>query len=395
MSSGAGRGRGWLNLGKNAEPPRPMGLARPPANPTPVQQVECKYKGLIEKVKEMNVSDDGIMFNKKLQYIQTYWVQECGSREDVEGSFEELYNACLHDAELASKLVALVASRSCISQEIHECNLRHQFLKHLQKDFENSNQLQTTSPLMFRNCVHMLGEFYSKARSSKGELFNILATPLLSCLELLLTSKSLADLTLFTTQLFLNGSTLKTTEPEDLAKLSIKIRTVVVGELQLVKEAKLWLLLALDLYNVRFGVLAPEVYKFYEDQLGSAAMVNFQKPHDTLSIQTLHSSKVLDSFQSNVNVLQISTSPTEAPQNEHPPQNSGFSKDASTNKEKTGRPILGVGARFIKNKSSDENGTWNSKSNSASGRVHTNKKPPTLKNNKGWEHDDRFENDYN
>lgn len=94
-----------------------------------------------------------------------------------------------------------------------------------------------------------------------------------------------------------------------------------------------------------------------------------------LSIQTISASKVLDSYQSNVNVLQISTSP---------PDGSDTAEVSFKKKENPGRPILGAGARFIKNKS-EENSTNKFPS---SGR--SQKKVPF----KGWEHDDRFENDY-
>lgn len=63
--------------------------------------------------------------------------------------------------------------------------------------------------------------------------------------------------------------------PEDLAKITIKIRNL-ISDSQLMKEARLWLLLALDLSNVRFGVLSSEIFKFYEEQLGTIPMINFQ-----------------------------------------------------------------------------------------------------------------------
>jgi hypothetical protein len=34
-------------------------------------------------MKEINVNDDGIMFNKKMKYVQEYWLQECGNEEEV------------------------------------------------------------------------------------------------------------------------------------------------------------------------------------------------------------------------------------------------------------------------------------------------------------------------
>ncbi|XP_044265908.1 CBP80/20-dependent translation initiation factor [Tribolium madens] len=385
MSCGAGRGRGWLNLGSNVEPPKPMGLPQPLA-PSPVE-VSPEYRALVDRVKELNVNDDGILLNKKVKHIQNFWQDECHSQEEVEASFDQLYNAALHDSELASKLVTLVSLR-CTDFQTHDCNIRYEFLKRLQRDFKNSNQLQTTNPSVFRNCMLIIGEFFSKARLSDGEPYKFLSTPFFTCLELLLDGKTLPDLILFTKQLHLNGSTLRSRVPDDFTKLTVKIRTL-LAEPQLVKEARLWLLLALDLCNVRFGVLPNEIFKFYEDQLGIVPMVNFQRPHDPLSIQTLHSSKVLDSYQSNVNVLQISTSPTEPPNDVQQYGNTEYN-GTQQKKEKPGRPILGVGARFI-NKNKDENGSWNNKK-SSSGRA-PKKTPPDFKN-KGWEHDDRFENDY-
>jgi hypothetical protein len=82
--SGAGRGRGWLNLPKSAEPPRPTGLHKPTVNNTsPVPQINSPYKELIDRMKEINLNDDGIMFNKKMKYVQEYWLQECGNEEEV------------------------------------------------------------------------------------------------------------------------------------------------------------------------------------------------------------------------------------------------------------------------------------------------------------------------
>lgn len=50
--------------------------------------------------------------------------------------------------------------------------------------------------------------------------------------------------------------------------------------------------------------------------------------------------------------------------------------------EKTGRPILGAGARL--NKEKKDHG----------GRKHHNTQSQSHRKNKGWEHDDRFENNY-
>lgn len=52
-------------------------------------------------------------------------------------SFDNLYQACLNDGELASKLVVMVSSRSFITQEIHDQNVRYMFLKKLQNSVDS------------------------------------------------------------------------------------------------------------------------------------------------------------------------------------------------------------------------------------------------------------------
>lgn len=135
----------------------------------------------------------------------------------------------------------------------------------------------------------------------------------------------------------------------------------------------------------------------------------------------MQTSRTLDSFQSNVNVLQVST-PEVSPINEQSsvPRSNSFShynssavsvassqsfnasdsgmsigrwEDKSSNREKAGRPILGAGARMNKN-AHKEGSSGRDKQHSGWNRGE--KKGYTeQRHNKSWEHDDRFENDYN
>lgn len=77
-------------------------------------------------------------------------------------------------------------------------------------------------------------------------------------------------------QFYLNGSSIKAELPEKFAEILNNVRTLLISGRQLAKEAKLWLLLALEVSNNRFGALPIEVTKFYEDQLGATAMASFQ-----------------------------------------------------------------------------------------------------------------------
>ncbi|KAG5861709.1 hypothetical protein JTB14_036471 [Gonioctena quinquepunctata] len=390
-----GRGRGWLNLSKNQGAPNNFSVPMVPPligntnhiNPSVIDDNQfvdaVEYIDLINVVKELNISDDGIKFNQKMKYILEKWKEDCKTGDDVEKSFEKIYQA---------------SSLSC---------------------FEGSKLLQNTNPIGFRNSVRILGEFFNKARLANGEPFTFMATPLVSYLEMLLESAQPQDIQLFTSQLYLNGSSIKAESPEKLTDLLNSVRLLLVSNEKLSTESKLWLLLSLDGANNRFGLLPTELYKFYQNHIGEAAMANFQGTPSILSVQTSQDNKTLDSYQSNVNVLQV-TSPVDT-SNDHSSQfpssdslntsqgftgSSGFLSDASSqnsstnfrdsNSGKHGRPILGAGARLNKNKMNNESTSnwrdgsgWGSKPKGGWG---DNKKGP--KTSKGWEHDDRFENDY-
>lgn len=74
----------------------------------------------------------------------------------------------------------------------------------------------------------------------------------------------------------MNGSSIKVKEPEKFQEILNNVRTLLVSGRQLAKEAKLWLLLSIEVVNNRFGPLPSDITKFYEDHLGATAMVNFQ-----------------------------------------------------------------------------------------------------------------------
>ncbi|CAG9864054.1 unnamed protein product [Phyllotreta striolata] len=425
--SGVGRGRGWMNLQKNQQQHvLPINIH---ANETPkislkdvTEFIDIENDELTKRIKELNINDDGIKFNQKIKFILEKWKQDCQTGEDVEKSFDVLYQECLNDEELASKIVILIASRSFITQEIHDQNLRLLFLKKLQSDFESCKILNETNPAGFRNYVKMLGEFYSKARLANGQPFSFMVTPLLVCLEMLLESAQLSDLQQFTTQIYLNGSSIKAECSDKLNDLINNIRILIIVEKNLSREGRYWLLLALEIAGNKFGALPIEVFKFYQEQIGSKAMAIFQDAQNSLSVQTVNDNKKLENYQSSVNVLQLSKKPDVPPAgndqnssflsncselNASSTSTSGFVSDTSSQNsngapreasQKFGRPILGAGARLNKSKSELPN---NRKEPSPGGWVKTNGPgwkdrgaEKNSKSKKGWQHDDRFDNDY-
>ncbi|KAK4884171.1 hypothetical protein RN001_000442 [Aquatica leii] len=362
-ASGSGRGRGWMKLNNKTEHERPGGT---PSNnlvnsvtKLNIDQNEYKkncdipqFAKLINIFEQIDAKDDGILLNQKLKHLIKVWREDCKSATDINKSFTCVYSKCLQDSSFATKLVTVMASRTFISQKIHEIKIRHIFVGSLQQDYENRVSIQQESPAAFRNFVRMLGEFCHKARLADGSSLKLLNKPILDCLEMLVKNAQPADLDLFTTMLYLNGSSFDSAQLEAMSLLLMQVRQLLVHGTSLTKTCRTWLLLALDVANNRFGILPSDIHKFYEEQLGEKAIAHFQGTHNILSIETSYPSKTLDSYQSSVSVLQVtppeSTSPVEQSNivyNNCQPQAEG---------RRIGRPILGVGARSHSNGEQEE-----------------------------------------
>nr|XP_023013387.1 uncharacterized protein LOC111503334 [Leptinotarsa decemlineata] len=261
-----GRGRGWLNLNKNnssssnmSNPVVPVGnLSNHVIQSTNDENLFVdaqEYNDLVNIVKKLNIDDDGIKFNQKIRHLLEQWKAVCLTSDDVEKSFESIYQNCLRDEDLASKLVYMISSRSFLSQEVQNKNIRLLFLAKLQQYVDGTDILhKKTNSVGFRNCVRMLGDFYNKGRMANGDPFPFLVAPLVENLQLLLESGQPQDLQLLTTQLFMNGTSIKKECLEQYNKLMNDIRLMLISNNELTKESKIWLLLCLDGSSNRFGL---------------------------------------------------------------------------------------------------------------------------------------------
>lgn len=98
MSSGVGRGRGWLNLKQNQNNTNPAvvgNVANPPKNSVNQANLNTKEEkqfidtqkeacDLVNKIKQLNINDDGILFNQKIKYIIENWKNDCRTSEEVQ-----------------------------------------------------------------------------------------------------------------------------------------------------------------------------------------------------------------------------------------------------------------------------------------------------------------------
>lgn len=322
--SGIGRGRGWLSIKKKpATMSRPETLIgrpgveipnnRPDLRRSRVDACPEQYGRLFFNVDNLNAQSDEVRANDELDIVIRFWAIDCPTSDLLRNSVRFLYERSLVDEEFAKKVIAVVCSSYCMKVESFGQQVRQLFLVHMQSSYENRQHLQTSSPHRFRIAVRMLGDFYNRARLSNGALISVLAFPLMDYLRILVESGEPADVQLFATQLCINGRHLRSELPELLDNLVTKVRGVLEADGgRLVEMSRLLLSFVGDYAKSRFSVLPQNVQKLYTNKLGESVMASFQPSYRSLSVNTNHSYKMLDRYESDVSVLQIAPSPIAA-----------------------------------------------------------------------------------
>lgn len=100
MSSGIGRGRGWLNINKNQNVRPGLAPSPPASSAAPVSSYSdagtgntevgtgkkdnSKYSSLVSLVSMFDENDDGILLNQKLKHIIEEFNKICNCSTDVE-----------------------------------------------------------------------------------------------------------------------------------------------------------------------------------------------------------------------------------------------------------------------------------------------------------------------
>lgn len=238
------------------------------------QLEELKITPYDKLIRQINMfhEDDGIRFNKKLKAVMEVWKESCKTKADVEESVSCVYQQCLINDSIVSKVVTMFTAYSFASQMICDTKLRNKFISLMQSHYETRETLRLQNVNSFRRSVKVLGGFFNKARFMYGTRLHILAEPLMDYLELLLKYAEPEDLELFTNQLYINGATLKAALPERFKIILTRVRNLLITKSDATVQCKTWLLLAVEASNYCFGVLPSDLHKFYQDKLGDEAM---------------------------------------------------------------------------------------------------------------------------
>ncbi|XP_017771947.1 PREDICTED: uncharacterized protein LOC108559247 [Nicrophorus vespilloides] len=394
--SGKGRGRGWLQLNKSQEAKigsstlhSPTILASPmngELSSTMNLQTNPQYDTIIQTLAKFNENDDGIVINQKYKYLTDCMIEECKTQEQVKDCFQYIYDQVLNDETLINKFLMLVTLNSFRDFVVCDVKIRALLLNNMQTSFKDAATLMATNKEVFINAVKLLGGFYDIARMSYNSRYFVLTVPLIKYLEMLLDSGTPEHLELFTILIYKTGMGFIEHDAERKTKyfvtMLIKMRNILLTRTDLEEISRTWLLLSMDLCNNR--VLPLDLLKYYQKMLGKATIHNFQ---------------MLNAHQN-----QTTTSNPSGNSNTIKPQQQQQQQQQLT-PPKTGRPILGAGARNNKIEENHMRGGEERKENSGSADVKhksgggynwADEKPQQRKSqkNKGWQHDDRFDTEY-
>lgn len=234
-----------------------------------------KYAKLISQINMMDNNDDGIKFNWKLKAIIEVWQNTCKTPIEVEESISCIYQECLTTNDFSDKVVSMVTANSFSRELICNIKMKTCFVSLVQSYYEKREALRLEDVNYFRRSFKTFGGIFRKVRMVNGKHIIFLAEACVDYLRLLLKHAEQEDLELFTTELYLSGFALTETIPDELKKIMADVRKILIYDTKATDQCKIWLLLAVEVFNLNFGRLPKPLVEFYQDKLGEEAMAHF------------------------------------------------------------------------------------------------------------------------
>ncbi|XP_014606374.1 PREDICTED: uncharacterized protein LOC106788016 isoform X1 [Polistes canadensis] len=312
--------------------------------------------------------------------------------ETLKNIFNTLYKHALEDRIFGIKLASLFSDVAFFSIEVNKNqNMRYLLLIALQNDYKRREEIKEESIILFRNVISLLGEVYYQMTLISGKPLKVLEIPLLDCWNMLLETATEEDIELVATQIIITGKGMYG-RPE-LDQFMLNIRKTLTNN-TLSSTAKEMLLLTIDLANQQFHLLPKILNDYYDSRLDPAVLIYFHRHNRELDINETDEEPTKTLTQKKNNVDQefdtCSTSMLQPKQQETIQAENSEEKDylvmdtLSLSYKKNFRTENTI-PRAIRGPGANKNFQNRSKS-------ITNPIPPkSMSKNKGWEHDDRFE----
>ncbi|EZA59946.1 hypothetical protein DMN91_000381 [Ooceraea biroi] len=252
--------------------------------------------------------------------------------------------------------------------------VRGSLLRFLQDNYISKEKNRVEDSKTFANIVLLHAELYYCMRLINGNRLRILAEPLIHYLEDILQDNLNDNIYFVMIQILRSGKDLYAECPEQLNSLIMTIRNILLRDNSYNSQNRAALLLMIELANNAYEIKDRQLKEFY---LSSIKSLSFKHPFSQAELKVVAETKTIYDDQ-----------PQEVDDNQHITKNEmrndtseqgNYSKNPSVP-----RAIRGSGASGKPKKEDNVNAKLKSLKIT----------PPRQKNNKGWDHDDRFHKDY-
>ncbi|XP_029670515.1 uncharacterized protein LOC115239867 [Formica exsecta] len=360
-----GRGRGWSIQSQN--PNKEQGLRRP-GNATCGNNF---VKDIIDKIVTYDVHEH---ISPQLIQEITDLLTSAVNKDSLKDTCDNLWKqATLYDSLTAKIGVIFSDYKVALIEDNNKENIRSRFLRLLQDNYMSREKYKMQDKKKFANIVLLHAEVFYHMRLSDGGKLKILAEPLIQYLEDLLQDNVKENIYFIMIQILRSGKDLHAVCPDRLENLMLIIRQMLVKENNYSSQNRAMLLLMIELVNNKYEINDIQLKHFY---LSNIKSLSFEYPFSQKELRVVAETKTendneLREIDNNQRIIR------EEIKND-------LSEQASYSKNPNiPRAIRGSGGLDMPRKGDNINTKLNSL-----------KVTPRQKNNKGWDHDDRFHKDY-
>lgn len=353
-----GRGRGWSMLNKDQPLRRPGDSA-----------YSNTVKNIIDKVATYDTRE----------YISPQLIQEIIdlligtiNKDNLKDTCDNLWKQAILYDSLTTKIAVIFSDyKVAMIEDNNKEIVRSRFLRFLQDNYMSREKSKIDDRKTFANVVLLHTEVYYRMRLSDGSRLNILAEPLIHYLEDLLQENAKENIYFIMIQILRSGKDLYAVCPNRLESLMITVRQILIKETNYSSQNRAMLLLMIELVNNNYEI-KDELKLFY---LSNIKTLSFEYPFSQRELRVVTETQIENDneFREVDNNQRIIREEIKNDMSE-----GSYSKNPNIP-----RAIRGSGALDTSRKGDNINTKLNSL-----------KISPRQKNNKGWDHDDRFHKDY-
>ncbi|XP_068143668.1 dentin sialophosphoprotein isoform X2 [Drosophila tropicalis] len=231
----------------------------------------CAYDHIINLMRDLNLQDDGIIYNTKIKAIETDFCNIVQDETMLCESMEYMNEKALSDSDTALKFALLFSSRNFDALAMKETKVRSAMLKILETNFINADAYRVHDKNRLYNSIILLGEYYNRVRLADHAPITILADSLLNLLIREINDTSVVIGTrlarLVLSQITLNGELMRKTHKEQIDQLLFHVRRHLILQPALTAKVKAMLMMVLDLFYSHFRHIGNELEAMYTDYL--------------------------------------------------------------------------------------------------------------------------------